>query len=359
MLSLYLHIPFCRRKCAYCAFCSRAGDETQKERYTQALCHAAENAAKREERPLSTLYIGGGTPALLGVERLCRVMETVKQQFTQAPDLEFTVECNPESTTDDLLAALKAAGVNRISMGVQSLQNNELTALGRLHDRDSALEALARIFKAGFQNVSVDVMYGIPHQTEQSFADTLDTLLSYPITHLSSYALQLEEGTPLAATAQPMEEALEERLWHLLCERARAAGMFHYEISNFGKEGCFSRHNLAYWRRTDYIGLGASAHSFWCGTRYSAPEDLEEYCKNPQFSQNPIPISYAEAEEESILLGLRTFEGVPLTRLEGIDLSRYRDFSTIENGRFTLNERGYYLSNSIISDILYKKDITS
>lgn len=359
MLSLYLHIPFCRRKCAYCAFCSQAGDEPQKERYTQALCRAIEDAAGRETRPLSTFYIGGGTPALLGTERLCRVIEVVKRQFTHSADWEFTVECNPESTTDDLLAALKAAGVNRISMGVQSLQNEELTALGRLHDRNGALAALERIFKAGFQNVSVDVMYGIPHQTEQSFADTLDTLLSYPIAHLSSYALQLEEGTPLAATAQPMEEEAEERLWHLLCEKAKAAGLAHYEISNFGRKGCFSRHNLAYWRRTDYIGLGASAHSFWNGTRYSAPAELEEFCKNPQFLQNPLPISPAEAEEEAILLGLRTFEGVPLTQLDGIDLSRYRDFATIKNGRFSLNERGYYLSNSIISDILYKKDTKS
>ncbi len=355
MLSLYLHIPFCRRKCAYCAFCSQTGDKQQKERYTQALCHGIETAARQEHRPLSTLYIGGGTPALLGAERLGRVIAQVKQSFAVAHDLEFTVECNPESTTEKFLAVLKEAGVNRISMGVQSLNDRELAALGRLHDRKGALHALEQIFRAGFQNVSVDVMYGIPHQTEQSFSETLDTLLSYPITHLSSYALQLEEGTPLAETAQPMEEETEERLWQLLCQKARSAGMAHYEISNFGKPTCFSRHNLAYWRRTDYIGIGASAHSFWKGVRYNCPEDLEDFCKNPQFSQNPIPISPEEAEEETILLGLRTFEGVPLELLDGIELSKYRDFSTVENGRFALNERGYYLSNSIISDVLYKR----
>ena len=355
MLSLYLHIPFCRRKCAYCAFCSQAGNSEQKERYTQALCRAIEDAAEREKRPLSTLYIGGGTPALLGTERLSRVIKQVKRCFAPLPDLEFTVECNPESTTDDLLLTLKECGVNRISMGVQSLNDRELAALGRLHDRNGALEALARIFRAGFQNVSVDVMYGIPHQTEQTFADTLDTLLTYPITHLSSYALQLEEGTPLAKTAQPMEEEAEERLWQMLCAKAKAVGLEHYEISNFGKAGCFSRHNLAYWRRTDYLGIGASAHSFWNGTRYSCPDELADFCKNPQFSQNPIPISPAEAEEETVLLGLRTFEGIPLSLLGDIDLAKYRDFSTVKNERFILNERGYYLSNSIISDILYKR----
>ncbi len=355
MLSLYLHIPFCRRKCAYCAFYSLLGDETQKEQYTNALCRAIESAAEQERRPLSTLYVGGGTPALLGAERLCRVLLQVKRCFSTAPDMEFTVECNPESTTPALLSALKGAGVNRISMGVQSLNEQELSELGRLHNRADALAALDHIFKAGFQNVNVDVMYGIPCQTEQSFETTLDTLLAYPITHLSSYALQLEEGTPLAASAQPIDEEQEERLWLLLCKKAKDAGLVHYEISNFGKAGFASRHNLAYWKRTDYIGIGPAAHSFLKGVRYNCPEDLDAFCKNPQFSQNPIPISPEEAREETILLGLRTNEGVPIHLLGNVDLSRYRDFAKVENGRLILNERGYYLSNRIISEILYKE----
>lgn len=356
MLSLYLHIPFCRRKCAYCPFYSGPADEAAKEAYTQALCCAIEQAGKAEQRPLATLYIGGGTPALLGAERLVTVIKTVQKSFTLEPLTECTVELNPESTTPALLQALKQAGVDRISLGVQSLHNTELQALGRLHDRDTALGALQMIFDAGFTNVSADVMFGLPHQTAESFDQTLDTLLHYPITHLSAYSLQLEEGTPLGMTAHPMEEEQEEALWQLLCKKTAAAGMEHYEVSNFAKPDHYSRHNMAYWRRTDYIGLGPAAHSFWNGVRYAYPEDRNAFCERPWPLCDPQPILDQEAWEEQILLGLRTNEGVAAELLPPtFDPAKYKDFSAVKNGRFVLNERGFYLTNSIISDILSKE----
>ncbi|MBR2013543.1 MAG: radical SAM family heme chaperone HemW [Clostridia bacterium] len=350
MFSLYIHIPFCKQKCRYCAFHSAAATEPQKEQYCQALLQAIEKA---EHRPCATLYFGGGTPALLGAERLARVVEKIRQTFTLLPDAELTIELNPESTTPELLSALKEMGFNRISLGVQSLNDSELTYLGRLHTAERAKEALAEIFAAGFQNVSADVMFGIPEQTEESFSATLDTLLSYPITHLSAYGLQWEEGTPLGNAPQPMEEEAEEALWLLLCQKAKAAGLEHYEISNFAKEGYASKHNTAYWRRTDYLGIGPAAHSFLNGVRYSAPEDTAAFISNPDPLQNPLPISAREAYEEAVMLGLRTKEGIPLSLLpKDFDFERHRDFSYVEQNRFILNERGFYLSNAIIQGVL-------
>lgn len=356
MLSLYLHIPFCKQKCAYCAFYSGPAGEREKERYTQALCQAVRQAGAEEKRPLSTLFLGGGTPALLGAVRLRKLLETVHTSFKLEENAECTVELNPESTTPELLRALKEAGINRISMGVQSLCDRELQTLGRLHDRQRALAALEQIFATGFTNVSVDVMFGLPGQTPERFEATLNTLLSYPLTHLSAYSLQLEEGTPLGDTAAAMDEEQEEALWQLLCRKTAKAGMEHYEVSNFAKPGFACRHNLAYWRRTDYIGLGPAAHSFWRGVRYAFPEDRESFCREPWPLRDAQPIGAQEAREEQILLGLRTNEGIPLSLLPtGFDPARYRDFSYIKKERFILNERGFYLTNSIISEILSKE----
>lgn len=353
MLSLYIHIPFCRRKCAYCAFHSADGNEALKEQYLKALLQAIERA---DHRPLSTLYFGGGTPALLGAERLAQGMERVRQTFGLKADGECTIELNPESTTPALLYGLKEMGFNRISLGVQSMNNEELQTLGRLHNAQKAKEALEMIFEAGFQNVSADVMFGLPNQTLQSFAHTLETLLSHPITHLSAYSLQWEEGTPLGDAPQPMEEEQEEALWQLLCRKAKEAGMIHYEVSNFAKAGYESRHNSAYWARTDYLGLGPSAHSFLDGVRYSAPCDTALFIADPNPLQEPLPIDEQEAREEEIMLGLRTNRGIPLSLLpENFNFEKYKDFSYIEKDRFILNERGFYLSNSIISDILSKE----
>lgn len=349
MFSLYIHIPFCKRKCAYCAFYSQA-ELTQKEAYFQALQKAI---AQAEPRPISTLYFGGGTPALLGGERIAALIGQLRARFGLLPEAEITVELNPESTDPALLSVLKEAGVNRISLGVQSLCDSELQTLGRLHNAQKAEEALKLIFEAGFENISADVMFGIPDQSEKTFAHTLDTLLSYPITHLSCYSLQWEAGTPLGEHPRPMEEEAEEALWLLLCRKAKEAGFTHYEISNFAKEGYPSRHNSAYWARTDYLGIGPSAHSFVDGVRYSAPEDLAAFIANPDPLQNPLPIDPQEAKEEEIMLGLRTDRGVPLSLLPpDFNFEKYKDFSYIKEDRFILNERGYYLSNFIIQGVL-------
>ncbi len=354
MFSLYLHIPFCKQKCAYCAFYSACGTGEEKERYARGLESAIRRYGGELKRPLDTIYVGGGTPAMLGGTALAGLIQAARESFGLQPGAEVTVELNPESTTPELLAQLKKAGVNRISLGVQSLQEDELKGLGRLHDRTGALTALKRIFEAGFTNVSADVMFGLPGQTPKTFGETLDTLLALPLTHLSAYALQWEEGTPLYERGvNPMEEEAEEELYQLLCAKTRDAGMEHYEVSNFARPGFASRHNSAYWRRTDYLGLGPAAHSFVDGVRYSFGEDTAAFLRAPYPLQNPEPIPPQEAWEEQILLGLRMREGVPLEALpSNFDPGRYRDFATVQNGRFCLNDRGFYLSNTIITEIL-------
>lgn len=351
MLSLYLHIPFCKQKCRYCAFHSAAPCNV--EEYTAAMEQAIAHFSKNAE-PLATLYIGGGTPAMLGAQNLQRLIRQAKERFGFDRQIEITVELNPESTTPALLQGLKESGVNRLSVGIQSLNDEELSAIGRIHNSKQAKDALAMIFEAGFTNVSADVMYGLPAQTKEQFSNTLDALLSFPLTHLSAYSLQIEEGTPLYnAGCRPMEEEQEEQLHDLLCQRMKEAGFAHYEISNFGKEGFFSRHNMAYWRRTDYLGLGPSAHSLLKDVRYSFPSDTEAFIQDPITLKNPLPITKEEAIEEQILLGLRTIEGVPLSILpKSLNLSTLAPFTAIKDDRLILNEKGFRLSNYIIGEIL-------
>ena len=186
MFSLYLHVPFCKQKCAYCAFYSQGGTGEEKARYVQGLEQAVRRYGAEYQRPLDTLYIGGGTPAMAGAEGLATLVRAAREAFELNPGAEVTVELNPESTAPALLNTLKGAGVNRLSLGVQSLDDGELSLLGRLHSRERALEALTACFEEGFTNVSADVMFGLPTQTEETFGKTLDTLLSYPITHLSA-----------------------------------------------------------------------------------------------------------------------------------------------------------------------------
>ncbi len=357
MLSLYLHLPFCRRKCAYCAFYSVVPTDDRPQRYAAALTQAIRHFGSNETRPLSTLYLGGGTPALLGEERLTGLLEAVRQFFSLSAEAEITVELNPESTHPALLKALKQAGVNRLSLGVQSLADRELRLLGRLHDRQGALRALDALFRAGFSNVSADVMYGLPGQTPASFKETLDGLLAFPLTHLSAYSLQIEEGTPLSKRgALSMDEDREEALYTLLCHTLEARGFAHYEVSNFARPGFASRHNRAYWRGTDYYGLGPGAHSFLNGVRYFYNDDLDDFCQNPIPLRHPQPIGEKDARLERVMLALRTGDGLPIAALPGLDLARYRDFSTLENGIFRLNDRGFFVSNTIIAEILAKEE---
>lgn len=368
-LGIYVHIPFCRRKCAYCDFyslsCPRA---EQMDAYLAALQRQIRDFFSREgKKPVDTLYIGGGTPSVFGAERLCALLDTLRQSAALLPAAEVTVEVNPESTDEALLRALGAAGVNRISMGIQSSDDAQLAALGRLHDFARARQAAGDIQALCTQNLSVDLMYGLPGQTMESWRQSVEDILALRPAHISCYALKLEEGTPLYRQNPNLpDDDLQADMYLWLVSRLEAAGYPQYEISNFSLPGKESRHNSRYWALRDYIGFGCGAHSDYGGKRFSTIADLAAYLSATEQGR-----SLLEPEEEApdrgleyLMLGLRTTRGVEAEeyhRLSGkafapcaAVLARYQaaDYVRRAGERWHLTPRGFLVSNAIIGDVL-------
>ena len=348
-MRLYLHVPFCRRKCAYCSFYSL--EKYDAEEYIASIIRAVQFYGGKT---LDSVYIGGGTPSVLSPSQLTRLMNAVRESFSVPASAEITVEANPESCTAEFIAAAKAAGINRLSLGVQSLDDRELSAVGRLHDAVCALSATERAL-AAFDNVSCDLIFGLPGQTVRSFSQSLDALISRGVPHISCYNLQVEKGTPLfeRGVTVPDEEA-QERLYFLACDRLRAAGYRHYEISNFAKPGFESRHNSAYWTGEDYLGLGPAAHSKLGDTRCSFAPDIAAFCAKTDFEFD----SRERIDDplfERIMLSLRTDRGLETALLphsaDYIERLCEGGFASVKNGVLALTDRGFYLSNTIISDL--------
>lgn len=369
-LGLYVHIPFCRAKCRYCDFCSRPpqGDET--ERYVTALC--AEIASRRETLRgyvADTIYFGGGTPSLLPPGQLGRLLDTLASVIAIAPGAEITLECNPATVGEDALRRLRHCGINRLSIGAQSLCDSELAELGRLHDARAVGETVRAARRAGFENISLDVMYGIPHQTRESLAATLRGVLALEPEHVSAYGLRVEPGTPFGDIGEqrlhlPDEDTAAD-MYLDVCEALDAAGVRQYEISNFARPGRESRHNLKYWRCADYLGFGPAAGSCLGGRRFIAVRDVDSYMKNGAELCEDEQLSAAARELEYVMLALRLVEGVRRTDCEArfgavvyekyaARVQRYAAAGLIRLGEdgFALTRRGMLVSNSILSDIL-------
>ncbi len=355
-MMLYIHLPFCKSKCAYCAFCSGKYPKSLQRRYVDRLVAMMEHFLK--DKKVSTVYIGGGTPSVLPLPLWQKLLEAIARHVNFSVLEEFTVELNPESTTDQLLKLLKEYGVNRLSFGVQSLCDKELKIIGRLHTAAQALEALHLAQRNGFDNIGVDLIYGLPEQSVESFRQSLARLLSYNITHLSCYNLQLEEGTALfekqSALSFPDEDA-QLLMYETLVSMTAAAGMEHYEISNFAKIGKKAIHNSGYWTGRDYLGLGVAAHSKIGDKRYCFTDDIDAFLNKEDFSfDETVSLSPQDIKEERIMLGLRTDRGVPMNE---IDQSKARHYISLgvageKDGCFVLNSRGYLISNTIISDLM-------
>ena len=343
MAGIYVHIPFCRSKCAYCDFYSVA-DHRSREAVTAAIL--AEHAARLGEldgEPVKTLYIGGGTPSVLSDDDIARLASGMLCDTVE----EFTIEVNPEDVEPGRVSRWREAGINRVSMGVQSLSDAELKAVGRRHDAATALRAIATLRAGGIANISCDLIYGLPGQSPESWRRSLDVLLATGICHLSAYSLSYEEGTLLyrrlaegLVTEAGEDEVVE--MYGYLCEAARAAGFEHYEISNFARPGFRSRHNSAYWDGTPYLGLGPGAHSYTRGVRKEVPRGIKEYLAWPAGTRLTSEIESREDRLNDILVtALRTSDGLP-PRLLGEDGSR--DFLTrarrhIECGNLEWAER--------------------
>lgn len=372
-LGLYIHIPFCRSKCDYCDFYSLAGREERMDDYQRALlAHIAETAPRTRGYQVDTVYFGGGTPSFYGEKRLRALLSAIKKYFSLAPDGEITLECNPDSVDKRMLTHLRRAGVNRVSLGVQSACDAQLVNLHRPHTFEQAVAAVGFARKAKIKNLSLDLIYGLPGQTAESWKDTVESVLALEPEHLSCYGLKVEENTPLARRVQegetlPDDDAQADMyLWTV--ERLKAAGYGQYEISNFSRKGCQSRHNLRYWLMREYIGFGPGAHSDFGGRRYAFVRDLDDYVNGvlhggKLLDQNDL-IPTRERSAEYLMLGLRTVRGIeeweyrrtyfmnfdPIqTRLE---LFESHGWAEQREGRWRLTPRGFLLSNRLIGELL-------
>ena len=373
-LGLYLHIPFCLQKCNYCDFCSAPASEQTRAAYVEALCaHLRAVAPKASEYKVDTVYLGGGTPTLLPPADFARILDTVKANFCVLPDAEISSECNPVTNTDGLFEGLLQAGVNRLSIGLQSVHENELKCLGRLHsfaDFENTFKAARR---AGFENISADLMFGIPEQTVESFRKTLETLCALSPEHISAYGLRVEDGTvfgkmrdTLPLPSEDEEAEMAELVETFLPEH----GYERYEISNYARNGYHSKHNLRYWLGEEYLGFGPAAHSFFGGVRFETPADREAYLdavKKGAFDTlftSHHKVEGAEARDEYVMLRMRLAEGVDKADFShrfGTSFEKcYGDLTPLIKGGFLKNDdsrvaftaRGMQLSNAILSEWL-------
>lgn len=363
MLGLYLHIPFCRSKCLYCDFCSiphAAGERmvAYADAMERDLLARAEDC---RDDTVDTVYFGGGTPTCLPPEVLCGLLATVLSCYNVAENAEITTECNPGTVTPEDLVKLREGGFNRLSMGLQSAQAGELRALGRLHSFADFAETFRAARAAGFANLSADVMFGIPHQTAESFADTLEKLCDLRPDHVSAYALTVEEGTPFgrrgaAALNLPDEEAVRD-MYLGMVEFLGKRGLAQYEISNFARAGYESRHNLKYWTLGEYLGFGPAAYSDFGGARFGNSRDLDGYLAGRDITAEcERPTAKTRASERA-MLGLRLARGLDSETLGAARcavLDRYvpAGLAKRTGDRYALTPAGMLVSNAILSELV-------
>lgn len=367
-LGIYVHIPFCIRKCAYCDFTSFGGfSKSDREAYIDALLCEIEEYGKEKTKAPSTVFFGGGTPSILEVSEISLIVNKLASVFDLSGVKEFTIEANPGTVNLEKLCAYKKLGFNRISFGLQSIHENELKILGRIHNYQDFEDAFYMARKAGFDNINVDLMYSIPQQSKDSFLKTLNTVISLSPEHISAYSLIIEEGTPIYKNRFSLtfpDENTETEMYNLLCDIMRRSGYSHYEISNYSKAGFESLHNLIYWHKNEYIGVGLSAYSYLKGARISNTSNLKEYIKNPLLHTKET-LSRDDEAFEYVMLALRLKEGFSLSDYKskfGVDFLSGREeklktfidggFLKIEKERIFLTEKGFYVSNAVLVELL-------
>ena len=356
--AVYIHIPFCVKKCAYCDFASFPGaSQATREQYVDVLIEEIRAFGAQEKRICSSVFFGGGTPTLLTADQLTAILAAVRESFAVAEDAEITVEANLGTVDMAKLQTLRDAGVNRLSLGVQSADERLLKTLGRIHRWEDAVDAVTMARACGFEDVSVDLMYALPGQTKRQWLDTLCKAAELPITHISCYSLILEEGTPLHAAvmkgeAELPDEDLALEMHRMTLPELQKHGFARYEISNYCRGGRVSRHNCVYWERGDYAGFGCAAHSLVDGVRYANPSDLREYMEG-QRRLDAVEMTLQDALEETLMLTTRMARGIDLDafaarfgdRLEErcaktIGMLVKNGAAEINDGRFFLTERG-------------------
>lgn len=366
MRGLYIHIPFCVKKCEYCDFVSFPGMEREHDAYISALIS---EMAEYRGAAADTVFIGGGTPTALTAAQLSRVLGAIGENFSIAPDAEFTIECNPGTVTDEKIQALISGGVNRVSVGVQSFNDAELKAIGRIHTAGTARDTILRLHEAGISNISLDLMASLPYQTKDSFMSTLDTAVSLPVRHISVYSLIVEDGTPIKKKydegiyAEPDEDT-DRELYRLTADLLKAHGFFRYEISNYAQPGSESRHNLNYWDSGEYYGLGLAAHSYLDGVRGYNTDDIKKYLAG-HFRAGQTRLTDSDRRGEFMMLGLRKTAGVSAAafrELFGRELTdaypeaieKFTRAGALEfrDGFLRLTDRGLDIANTVMCEFI-------
>ena len=364
-LSVYVHIPFCVSKCAYCDFLSFTGDAATIKAYTSALCAEIElKSADLKRYTAQTIYFGGGTPTSVPPAYIIDILSFLLEHINVAENAEISIETNPETVNIAYMKELRQAGFNRVSMGVQTFDDNLLARINRAHTSDTARDAYAICCEAGFENISIDLMFSIPGQDYQNFQNTLNTAVDLSPEHISCYGLTVEPSTLIGEEGYEPDEYTDRRMYEMAVETLTAAGYEHYEISNFALPGYRSRHNTAYWTGSDYKGFGLGAHSLINNTRFNNETDVEKYIKTKGLThrRNIDVLKESDIVSEYIILGLRMLDGINCKDFSlKFDKNIYREYGeaireltdlgllTAEGDVIKLTMRGIDLSNQVFS----------
>jgi len=368
--AVYVHIPFCKAKCAYCDFASYPGREGDMDFYIEKLLLEAQSAREKYGRLLvPSVFIGGGTPSILKGEAIAEILGKIGELFDVQEGAEITVEANPGTLTQEWLRTAKKAGVNRLSLGAQAFQDVLLKMLGRIHSRQEIVEAVEMARAAGFENINLDLMYALPGQTEEMWRQSLESALEIGVVHVSCYSLIAEEGTPLTRRIERGELTLPEdetvlNMQRMAADVLRKGGLMRYEISNYARAGFESRHNMGYWRRVDYLGLGCAAHSLMRGERFCNASTLDGYFAG-QTGIERETLSREDEMEEAVMLELRTVAGIDLKAFKarygadfaqkyarGIRILCENGLAVLEEGSFRLTDEGLDVQNAAVVELL-------
>ena len=369
-LELYVHIPFCVRKCQYCDFLSGPSDEETKDRYIEALLKEIRAAEHTEDYEIVSVFIGGGTPSALKAEAIASIMRTLQEKFFFCEDAEVTIEANPGTVDPEKLTIYRNVGINRLSLGLQSTDAEELKLLGRIHSYEEFLKSYEWAREAGFSNINIDLMFAIPGQCYEGWIENLRMVAALGPEHISAYSLIIEEGTPFAEQNLDLpDEDTEYQMYEDTAEILERYGYRQYEISNYAKQGYMCRHNAGYWQRLEYLGFGLGASSLYGGMRFSNTHQMQEYLKesrNPdQIRKDVTVLSRNEQIEEFMFLGLRMTEGISEKKFEenfnvrlmdiyGDILQKYEETGFMEHieTKWRLTRKGIHVSNHILADFL-------
>lgn len=373
MAGIYIHIPFCKSRCVYCDFYSTTSLE-QRQRYVDALCKemvmcGSSSSFLEEMGSIKTIYLGGGTPSQLMVEQLRQLFIYINKVYDVMPSAEITIECNPDDVDDSFAAAIADLPVNRVSMGVQTFSDERLCFLRRRHNAGQVAVAVERLRRNGIGNISIDLIYGFPKETLKEWHADIAKALGLQVEHISAYALQYEEATPLGRMLQQglvkeVDEELSRQMYYDLKDCLFEAGYEHYEISNFARPGFRSRHNSGYWNQTPYLGFGAAAHSYGGHKRQWNVADIQQYMKGMEWGTPFVESEVLDDDtryNELVMTALRTCEGLPLSALHGNTrdycLRQARPFVEgqllkIADDHMRLTREGLFVSDMVISDLM-------